>query len=568
MPPPRTGYVEALKRGDGSTYFRARIRLADDTRERVDVPDKYAKPAGGKSARERAELYALAVQEREDDGGEQGPLLVAKRARLAEEAKKSDPRHGETADLWHERYLTHCTERGLSTVGDKRYRWRKWISPRIGAKRMPDVTDSDIEDIRDALDKAIREYEKHGPGDRRLAWKTGANVWGELSVSFGEAQSSKRRDLRVVERDPTLGVQPPETGGSKSKVYPYPSEFLAVVSCDDIPLEWRELHAVAAYTYLRPGELHVLTWGDVDLEDQKIRVTKAWGFNAEAVKSTKTDESREIPIEPHLLPLLVRMRGRAARDAGNDAAALRSTLVVPRLADTNPDDLAEFTRQHFEHARCARERLYARGSAERRLVFRSWRDAGITWSIVRGDDIVRVQRRAGHKLIAITMRYVVEAENRGATFGVPFPPLPAALLDPKAAPGGPNGGGVQPKVWPKSRSALRRAAEKASTAVRTKGLEPLQELPRQNLNLVRLPIPPRSRVGDGGTDTSLVQVRQGRGAARPNGATERVRSAMGPYPSRSSITRRSRPFSAPSLGAFVPLRFPRSSYMTSPLCWR
>lgn len=32
---------------------------------------------------------------------------------------------------------------------------------------------------------------------------------------------------------------------------------------------------------------------------------------------------------------------------------------------------------------------------------------------MRGDDVVKVQRRAGHKLIATTMRYIVEAENRG-----------------------------------------------------------------------------------------------------------------------------------------------------------
>jgi integrase len=482
MPPPRTGSVESLRRADGSTYFRARIRLADDSRERVDVPEKYSTPAGGKTAKERAELYALAVQEREDEGGEQGPLLVAKRARLAEAAKKSDPRHGETADTWHERYLAHCIERGLSTVGDKRYRWGKWISPSIGAKPIAKVTRSEIEDIRDALDKAIRAYEKEGPGPGRLAWKTAANVWGELTVSFGEAQRSKRRDLRVVEVDPTHGVQPPETGGSKSKVYPYPAEALAVFGCEDIPLDWRELHAVAAYTYLRPGELHVLTWGDVDLEDQKIRITKAWDYKGKRIKSTKTDESREIPIEPNLLPLLARLRKEAVRAAEGDASAVRAALVVPLLSRMNHDDVAEFTRQHFEHAKCVRPRLYARGSAERRLVFRSWRDAGITWSIVRGDDVVRVQRRAGHKLIATTMRYVVEAENRGATFGVPFPPLPPALLDPKTdAPGGSGGGGVQAKVWAKSRSALLRAAEKAANAVRTKGLEPLQELPRQNL---------------------------------------------------------------------------------------
>jgi len=58
----------------------------------------------------------------------------------------------------------------------------------------------------------------------------------------------------------------------------------------------------------------------------------------------------------------------------------------------------------------------------------AWRDAGITWSIIRGDDIVKVQRRAGHKLIATTQRYIVEAENRGATFGTPFPPLPDRLV--------------------------------------------------------------------------------------------------------------------------------------------
>jgi hypothetical protein len=29
------------------------------------------------------------------------------------------------------------------------------------------------------------------------------------------------------------------------------------------------------------------------------------------------------------------------------------------------------------------------------------------------------------------MRYIVEAENTGATFGTPFPALPAALLDPE-----------------------------------------------------------------------------------------------------------------------------------------
>ena len=47
-------------------------------------------------------------------------------------------------------------------------------------------------------------------------------------------------------------------------------------------------------------------------------------------------------------------------------------------------------------------------------------------------------------------------------------------------------------------------------SVRTEGLEPSRELPRQNLNLVRLPIPPRSR-GERCVFGGLHLVKQGLG---------------------------------------------------------
>ena len=70
MSPPRKGCVEPRRRANGALYFLARIRLADGSRERVKVPMTYSSPAGGSTARERAELYAEARQEREDETGE------------------------------------------------------------------------------------------------------------------------------------------------------------------------------------------------------------------------------------------------------------------------------------------------------------------------------------------------------------------------------------------------------------------------------------------------------------------------------------------------------------------
>jgi integrase len=186
-----------------------------------------------------------------------------------------------------------------------------------------------------------------------------------------------------------------------------------VLSCEDVPLPWRELHAVAAYTYARPGELCVLTWSDVDLKDQRIRITNAWDYQRKQAKGTKTHESREVPIDAKLLPLLERMHERVGGEG----------LVVPVLSRSNDHKLPIRMRRHFDLAQCHRPRLPARSNAELRLRFRSWRDAGITWAIIRCDGIEKVQRRAGHKLISTTQRYIVEAENRGASFGVPFPEL-------------------------------------------------------------------------------------------------------------------------------------------------
>ena len=67
MSPPRTGSVEKRRSKDGKVYYRARVRLGDGSRARIDIPEKYSRAAGGKSGEERAELYALAIQEREDE---------------------------------------------------------------------------------------------------------------------------------------------------------------------------------------------------------------------------------------------------------------------------------------------------------------------------------------------------------------------------------------------------------------------------------------------------------------------------------------------------------------------
>jgi len=152
MPPSRTGSVEKSKRANRKTYYRARIRLADGTRARVDVPEKYSTPAGGKSAHVRAELYAQAVQEREDETGE---LLNQKAVKNAEKAKQRDPRRGETVALWSDRWLATREARGLRSVDTDRGRLAVHVLPSIGVTPIVSVTRDELETLVEKLDTRV-----------------------------------------------------------------------------------------------------------------------------------------------------------------------------------------------------------------------------------------------------------------------------------------------------------------------------------------------------------------------------------------------------------------------------
>ena len=478
----RTGTVEPVTnvRGEiqrwptGHPKYSGRVRLKDGSRKRINVPEGRSYPEA------RAEQYIGFRQELEDEKGE---LFAAKQGRGAKLAAASGETsgEGETCDDWYRRFQKSRKELG---------KWTKWISPHIGVKPIVSVTRNDIEDIRDALDVAIVAWTKAGGKNNgkkgcAISGKSAMNNWSCLTSAFKAATSGKLRDLRVLDGkpNPCVGVQPPgdrESRKSRRKTFLWPKEAEALLACEAIALEWRELYAIALYTYLRPGELRVLTWADVDLDALSISITKAWDYKARKVREPWDDEStdtdrlkkpktaagvRTVPIESALTALLTRMK----KDA-NDP----SGLVVPCLAafgsDGEDDDggdgghLAEQWPKHCKLAGLKRDALHETTLTHVKSNFRSCRDSGITWLAMSGLGVDKVMRRAGHDTYDTTMGYVKLAEDISGNLGVPLGTLPPSLsggrnrtLDPTAEPTvAPSTSGTdvgQPAVSTRNRSA-------------------------------------------------------------------------------------------------------------------
>jgi hypothetical protein len=154
--------------------------------------------------------------------------------------------------------------------------------------------------------------------------------------------------------------------------------------------------------------------GDVDLEHGVVQINKAIDRETGNVKSTTSGETRRIPIEPELRPLLERLYEERTGER---------VLWMP-----SNEDRAVMLRQHLAQADVKRADLFAYNERQKHVTFHDLRATGITWMAVRGDDPLRIKQRAGHAGFSTTEMYIREAENLIAGFGEPFPTLPEDLV--------------------------------------------------------------------------------------------------------------------------------------------
>jgi Phage integrase family len=85
----------------------------------------------------------------------------------------------------------------------------------------------------------------------------------------------------------------------------------------------------------------------------------------------------------------------------------------------------------------SREARFSTDPLRKPITFHDFRGTAATWMALRGDAPLTIQQRVGHRQFSTTQLYIREAEavGKGADIGVPFPPLPKRLLEPRRGTG-------------------------------------------------------------------------------------------------------------------------------------
>lgn len=215
----------------------------------------------------------------------------------------------------------------------------KYLKPRIGHLRVPDVRRRDVQALVDEL---------RAEG---LAASTVHNKLDVLRVVFRRAVRDE-----IVAVDPTDNLELPAVRGRRERVE---SPERAGALLESLPESERAAWSVAFYCGLRVGELRALRWADVDLSAGTIHVRRGWD-DQEGEIALKSDAGRRrVPLVGMVRRELVRHKLATGRD-GDDlvfgrtatAAFVRSTLRARALRSWTAAGLDPLTPHEARHT-CA-----------------------------------------------------------------------------------------------------------------------------------------------------------------------------------------------------------------------
>lgn len=163
---------------------------------------------------------------------------------------------------------------------------------------------------------------------------------------------------------------------------------------------WYPIWAAALHTGMRSGEMHSLTWDDLDFENRKMTVNKSWNPRFKKVKTTKSSYWRDVPINSELETLLKELK----LQAGN------RVHVFPRFIEWDRGEAAKVLRQF-----CA-------GTGLKSIKFHALRACFATQLLRAGIAPVTVMRVCGWRELKTMQCYVRLSgiEIEGATDKLQF----------------------------------------------------------------------------------------------------------------------------------------------------
>ena len=234
-----------------------------------------------------------------------------------------------TVRLYGDHWLKNREARAIASAPDERARLEKYAYPYLGDVLLEELRPHHVRDMVRAL-RAL-------PADKAIAPRTILHVFRALHNLYQGAVVDE-----LVQVNPCVlnrGELPKKVDADpewRSRATFTVREVERLISDPLIPVERRVQYALKAIAGMRHGEVAGLLWRHVDRTMEplgRINVVQAYCSRTRQLKSTKTEQTRAVPIHPTLAKILAAWRlTHWARIYGRQPAD--DDFVVPTRAFT------------------------------------------------------------------------------------------------------------------------------------------------------------------------------------------------------------------------------------------
>lgn len=283
------------------------------------------------------------------------------------------PSFGEFASEWLERCQA---EKSYSTYLKCQQIVNQHLTPEFGDTRTNAITSVDVDDFQ--LDLRKRKYKVQSIN----------NILGVMAVIFKDAI---RRGKCMI--NPVAGVKRLRREQREYVIWSIEEKDRFLGHVRDANWEIFRVCAFALFTGLRPMEVRGLLREDLDFDQGVVYVKRQWCTKKNMrVNYTKTREMRTVPIPRLILDLLSDKRGLSM-----------SEPVFPQV-----------TSNSFGHRKL---KPLMRSAGVREVRFHDFRHIFATHCLMKGLDLVQVQKLMGHRKLESTSVYLhlIPGHLKGAT---------------------------------------------------------------------------------------------------------------------------------------------------------
>lgn len=289
---------------------------------------------------------------------------------------------------WHD-WSNICLERmklefKKSTLAGYEAILRRWVNPSFGSLYLDEITGAMIHEL--IFDKV----QGLGLEGRRGVLKKIKRI---LTMAVDEG---------LIQRNPAKGIvvkvpEPKQSVLNRTEI----DTLLYEAKKENHPFynHW----ALAILTGMRNGELHALSWTDIDFDNRVISVTKSWS-RTDGMGPTKSSKNRYIPISNELEMFLRDLKSKSINSDGR-VLVQHDEWVIGSQAKVLKD--------------------FCRLIGITPIKFHDLRATFITQMLLKGVPLAKVMKIVGHATIKTTMLYLrlVAQDTQGATecLGITLP---------------------------------------------------------------------------------------------------------------------------------------------------